>query len=199
MAANCCPAAKVLGDALGRRISVVGCSGSGKTTLARHLARELGCPHIELDALYHQANWQPLQEDEFLKQVSKMLQPEHWVVEGNYSAVRQQILQHSDMVIWLDFPRATVMRQVILRTLKRLLTRAELWNGNRERWANLFRLDPRRSILAWTWTRHPVYRSRYSAEMKAAPPSQRYIRLGSHAETEQFLNSLSVQVPVRRT
>lgn len=188
----------MLGNAPGRRISVVGCSGSGKTTLARQLARQLGYRHIELDALYHQPNWQPLADDLFLQQVNEQLQGEHWVVEGNYSLVRPQILKHSDMVIWLDLPRATVMRQVILRTFKRLLSRETLWNGNRERWRNLFKLNPRQSILAWAWTRYPVYRQRYSAEMQAASTSQRYIRLDSRAAAEQFLTHLPAQVPARR-
>ncbi|WP_423226670.1 AAA family ATPase, partial [Candidatus Amarolinea aalborgensis] len=41
-----------------QRIVVVGTSGSGKTTLARRLALALGIPHIELDALHWEANWQ---------------------------------------------------------------------------------------------------------------------------------------------
>lgn len=167
---------------------MVGCSGSGKTTLARGLAKQLGYPHIELDALFHQPNWQPLPDELFQQQVGEALQSECWVVEGNYSAVRPQILKHSDTVIWLDLPRTTVMRQVILRTLKRLLNREVLWNGNRERWSNLFRLNPRQSILAWSWTKHPIYRQRYSAEMQAAAPTQRYIRLNSRAAIEQFLS-----------
>jgi len=42
----------------GRRLSVVGCSGAGKTTLSRQLAQQLGYRHVELDALYHQPDWQ---------------------------------------------------------------------------------------------------------------------------------------------
>lgn len=174
----------------GRRISVVGCSGSGKTTLSRRLARQLGYRHVELDALYHQPGWQPLPTDQFRQVVGEALEGEGWVVEGSYSAVRPQVLERADMVIWLDLPRAAVMCQLIPRTLKRLLLRETLWNGNRERWANLFRLTPEQSILAWAWTRHPIYRQRYGEEMRTSPPSRRYVRLDSRRAVERFLASL---------
>jgi adenylate kinase family enzyme len=174
----------------GRRISVVGCSGSGKTTLARRLAQQLGCRHVELDGLYHQPNWQPLPTEQFKQAVSEALHGGNWVVEGNYSAVRPLVLEHSNMVIWLDLPKATVMRQVIWRTLKRLVLRQTLWNGNRERWSNLFKLTPEQSILVWSWKRHAVYRQRYSDEMRTTPASRRYIRLDSRQAIEHFLASL---------
>lgn len=174
----------------GRRISVVGCSGAGKSTLSRRLAHHLGYRHIELDALYHQPNWQPLPTEQFQQATRDALHGDEWVAEGNYTAVRPLVRERSDMVIWLDLPRHKVMRQVIWRTLRRLTTREELWNGNRERWCNLFKLNPRQSILAWTWTRHPVYRQRYSEEMRNAPPSCAYLRLDSRQAVEDFLTSL---------
>src|SRR5262245_45561170 len=47
------------------RISVVGNSGSGKTTIASAIAATLGVPHLELDAVSHQTDWQPSDTDEF--------------------------------------------------------------------------------------------------------------------------------------
>ncbi len=67
------------------------------------------------------------------------------------------------MVVWVDPPRHRVMCQLVARTLRRMATRAELWNGNRELWSNLFRLDPEQSILVWAWTNHRRYRDRYLA------------------------------------
>ncbi len=174
----------------GRRISVVGCSGAGKSTLSRRLAQRLGYRHVELDALFHQPNWQPLPTEQFQQATRDALHGDGWIAEGNYSAVRPLVRERSDMVIWLDLPRHKVMRQVIWRTLRRLATHEELWNGNRERWGNLFKLNPRQSILAWTWTRHAVYRQRYSEEMRNTPPSCTYLRLDSRQAVEDFLANL---------
>ncbi len=124
-------------------MSVVGNSGSGKSTLARALAAELGVAHIELDAIYHQPGWQPLPAADFRARVDAATATGGWVVDGNYSAVRDLIWARADTVVWLDLPRHAVMRQVIWRTLRRAMLRAELWNGNRERWRNLVRPRPR--------------------------------------------------------
>lgn len=169
---------------------MVGNSGSGKTTLSRRLAQRLGYRHVELDALFHQPDWQSLPTVQFQEAVADALCDEHWVVEGNYSAVRAQILAQVDTVIWLDLPRATVMRQLLPRTLKRLVLRKPLWNGNRERWSNLFSLKPERSILVWAWTRHALYRQRYAEEMGLAPAGRHYIRLDSRQAVESFLAGL---------
>ncbi|MCW2294677.1 adenylate kinase family enzyme [Pseudomonas sp. BIGb0408] len=181
----------------GRRISVVGCSGAGKTTLSRRLAQRLGYRHVELDGLFHQPGWQPLPTEQFQHAVADALQGDGWVVEGNYSAVRPQILARADTVIWLDLPRAAVMRQLIPRTLRRLTLRQPLWNGNRERWSNLFSLKPEQSILAWAWTRHATYRQRYGEEMRNAPAHRRYLRLDSRQAIERFLSSVPADVPIR--
>lgn len=176
---------------VGQRISIVGCSGAGKTRLARHLATRLGCPHIELDAIFHQPGWQPLPRDEFRARVEAAMLAPSWVVEGAYSAVRPQTLARVDTVIWLDLPRWVVMRQIITRTLSRLLLRKALWNGNRERLRNVLSLDPERSIILWAWTRHAIYRARVSAEQRdPANAGIRFIRLGSRAELDAWLGSL---------
>ena len=142
---------------------MVGNSGSGKTTIARGVAAALGVPHLELDAVFHQPGWQPLETSEFRRIVSEFTAGPGWVVDGNYSKVRDIVWGRADTVVWVDPPRHRVMRQLLWRTLHRMATRAELWNGNREPWSNLFRLDPEQSILAWAWTSHGRYRERYLA------------------------------------
>jgi adenylate kinase family enzyme len=169
-------------------VAVVGCSGSGKTTLARTLAEALGAPHVELDSLYHQPGWTPLSDEEFRRRVTAAVEPDAWVVDGNYSAVRDIVWGRADTVVWLDLRYTTVMARTIRRTMKRVITREELWNGNREPWSNLWSLKPEESIIAWSATRHKIYRRRYSeAEDDPRWVALRFVRLRSHSEANAFV------------
>ncbi|MEV4510552.1 shikimate kinase [Dactylosporangium sp. NPDC049525] len=170
-----------------RRVSVVGNSGSGKSTLGRALAARLGVPFVELDAIHHLAGWEPIDATEFRRKVGEIVDGDGWVIDGNYSAVRDLVWSRADTVIWFDLPRRTVIRQVLWRTIRRGVTREELWNGNRERLTSLFRLDPEVSLLRWSWTRHQVYRDRYA---KAAAERQdlAFIRIGSRKDAGRLLN-----------
>jgi len=175
-----------------RRISVVGTSGAGKTTVARQLARNLGVPFVELDAIFHQPGWTPLPAGQFRRRVAELAAGDAWVIDGNYSTVRPLVWARADTVIWIDLPRPLVMRQIIWRTLRRAAFRAELWNGNRERWANLFTWEPEQSVISWTWHRHAVYRQRYGAAMHDQDYSQiSFVRLQSRAAIRRFLAGTS--------
>jgi adenylate kinase family enzyme len=171
-----------------RRVSVVGNSGSGKSTLARKLATVLGVPHLELDSVYHQPGWEPLPADEFRRVVAERTAGDGWVIDGNYGAVRPIVWARADTVIWLDPPLRTVMRQVTLRTVRRAITRQELWNGNREPLSNFLSWVPEQSIISWAWHGHVKYRTRYAAA--AADPANAhltFIRLGGRGDAGRFL------------
>lgn len=71
-----------------QRICVTGDSGSGKSTLSRALAQALELPYLELDALYHQPKWTPLDAGEFRERVRAFAEQPRWVIDGNYSSVR---------------------------------------------------------------------------------------------------------------
>jgi adenylate kinase family enzyme len=171
-----------------RRVSVVGNSGSGKSTLARRLAAALGVPCLELDSVFHLPGWQELPRQEFQRLVTARVSADGWVVDGNYSAVRDIVWARADTVVWLDPPKRTVMRQVTWRTVRRAVTRQELWNGNREPLSNFLRWAPDESIISWAWHNHAKYRLRYLAA--AADPAHAhltFIRLGGRRDAERFL------------
>ena len=171
---------------------MVGNSGSGKTTLGRALAERLGLPFVELDSIYHQADWQPLEREEFRARVAAMVAGDGWVLDGSYSAVRDLIWARADTIVYFDLPRLTATRQVLVRTLRRGLTRQELWNGNREQLRNLLRLDPELSILRWTWIRHEKHRRRYR-EAAADPQLShiRFVRIASRTDATRLLSTVS--------
>lgn len=158
--------------------------------MARRLSERMGAPHVELDALFHGPGWQPADADAFLAAVERATSDDTWVVDGNYRAVVGEgpVWARADTVVWLDLPRRVVMRQVVLRTLRRGLRREVLWNGNREPLAGLLRWDPERSVVRWAWTTYDERRRRLEAAM--ASPScthLRFVRLRSRAEVEAFV------------
>jgi adenylate kinase family enzyme len=180
-----------------QRISIVGNSGTGKTTMARGIAGALGIPHLELDGLHHLPDWEPIERELFRERVAEFIAADAWVIDGNYSAVQDLVWQRADTVVWLDLPRRTIMRQLIPRTLRRMVTREELWNGNTESWRDLFCLDPTRSILLWAWTRQGKYVERYTqAQRDPANKHLTFIRVRSRMARQRLAAELGAQAPV---
>lgn len=175
---------------------MVGCSGSGKSTLARRLADLLDAPHVELDSIYHQSGWTPLDDEEFRARVTDATRSRRWVVDGNYSAVQPIVWSRADTVVWFDLSFLTVLGRTVRRTLRRTITREELWNGNREPLSNLWSLNPEKSIVVWTATRHGAYRKRYEAAARDQRWSAlRFVRLGSASDVEGFLAGVDAAAP----
>jgi adenylate kinase family enzyme len=162
------------------------------------LARVLGAPHIELDALFHQPGWVPLDVDTFRARVIEALEASTWIVDGNYSAVRETVWERADTVVWFDLPYAVVMARTIWRTVRRVVTRQELWNGNKEPWSNLYSFDPEKSIIAWAATRHRVYRRRYGeAEHDPRWAGLRFVRLRSQRQADAFLAEVAATASIK--
>ena len=84
----------------------------------------LDIPHIEIDALFHGPGWTP--QDSFESDVHKFSAGPCWVTEWQYTQVRAILAQRADLLVWLNLPRALVMRQVMRRTVRRRLARQVL-------------------------------------------------------------------------
>jgi adenylate kinase family enzyme len=170
----------------------VGTSGSGKSTLGAALAARLGADYLELDSVFHQPGWVPLPREEFRERVAAAVAGQRWVIDGNYtSQVRDLIWARADTVVWLDLPRRTVMRRIIWRSFLRAAARKELWNGNRERWRNLFSLDKEESVIAWAWQTHAATRARLEAAMADQGNSHlEFVRLKNPGAVRRFLHDL---------
>ncbi len=177
-----------------RRVSVIGNSGSGKSTLAAAIAARLGVPRVELDAIYHQPGWTELDADTFRARVEEALTGDGWVVDGNYrSRVGDIVRARADTIVWLDYSRSVVMKRLVARTVRRVVTRQELWNGNREPFSNLWSRNPETSVIAWAWQQHGWYREYFEAE--SADPANahlHYVRLRNPTDAARWLAALNL-------
>jgi adenylate kinase family enzyme len=150
--------------------------------------------YLELDALFHQPDWTPRPDAEFRAEVTEFARAKHWVIDGNYTShgVADVVWPAADTLVWLDPPRRTVMWRVIRRTLRRVVTRQELWNGNREPWSNLWNPRPEKNIIMWSWTRFHRYRERYERELRDGTWDHLVVhRLRNRRDVDAFLSAFS--------
>jgi adenylate kinase family enzyme len=173
------------------RVVVQGASGSGKTTLATAIAAALGVAHLELDGLYQQANWTPLDLDEFRARVRQFAQQPRWVVDGNYRHVRDILWPLATTIVLIDLPRRVVMTRVIKRTFLRIMKREQLWNGNRESWRNALSRDPMNNIILWSWTSYTRYHEEVPREALEAVGSERVMVLKRARDVQRFLDDVA--------
>lgn len=166
------------------RIHVVGTSGSGKTTLARRVAERLDLPHVELDAIRHQAGWVELPDDEFVARARDIASGDGWVVDGNYGVVRPIFFERATHIVWPDLAKSVVMGQVVWRSLSRAVTKRPMWNGNTERFRTWG--EPTHPIR-WAWSTYERRQREYSDATEADP---RWVRLRSRREIDEWLGRL---------
>jgi adenylate kinase family enzyme len=171
------------------RIVVVGISGCGKSTVARALAGGHDLAHIELDSLYWGPNWQPKPEAEFKSLVESAVMSPQWVVDGNYSVVRELVWPRAQAIVWLNLSLPAALWQVFRRTVARVVLRQRLWHGNRE---SVARSLSKHSILRWVWSMHGRRQAEFS-RIRAANTYTNLVwfELRSPSEVRRLVRSLA--------
>ena len=156
------------------RVVVVGTSCSGKTTFAHRLASNLGTQCIELDSLYWGPGWTP--RPEFEQGVVAAARQPRWVIDGNYSRVRD--------IIWR---RCTaIFARALRRTVRRVILGERLYGGNQETIREtLFDVE----APLWLVVRTHGRRRRESPELFSRPEYRhaRVIRMQTPRAAEEFL------------
>lgn len=170
-----------------QRTAIAGVSGSGKSTLANRLSERLHLPYVEIDSLYHGPNWQPRQT--FVSDVERLIANDSWVIEWQYTAVRTQIIERADTMLWLDLPTPQTLYQLTRRTIHRRIHQVELWNGNREMPLHRFFTDPGH-ILRWGIRTRNKYRT-LVPEIEKHHPALRIVRLTSRRQIEMWTNNVT--------
>ena len=177
---------------LPRRVIVVGNTGSGKTTLARRIAALTGARHVELDGLYHEANWTEATPEVFRQRVrDAVFGSESWVTDGGYASFVWDIKWiAADDFVWLDYPFPLTFRRMVWRTFRRWATKETLWNGNRESLTK--QLFTRDSLFLFAIQHRNKYRHKYPPYFDKLELAQlRILRLRSPHDTERYVASLA--------
>ena len=178
-----------------RRVVVLGSGGSGKSTLAAALARRLGVPHVELDALFWGPGWRaagdtPEGMAAFRRRIEAATSEDGWVADGNYAPVRDALWPRADTMVWLDYPLSVVLWRLLRRTVRRAITRELLWGTNRES----FRLSflSRDSLLLYVLRTHRGRRQRIEDTIARGEVAHaNVIRLRSPAEADAWLAGIT--------
>ena len=166
-----------------RRINVIStASACGKTTLGRTLAERLGVPHIELDALVHGPGWVETPDEELRATLRPLLETDGWVVDGNYrEKLGDLVLAKADLVVWLDLPARVWLPRLVRRSLRRVIRREVLWNGNRESLAGCF--WGRDSLVRHALRKSGERRSEWPEALSAYPT----VRFESAIDVDRFV------------
>lgn len=102
------------------KIYIIGCVGSGKSTLARKISDKTGVPFYGLDQLVHIGN-KKRTEEERDRLFWEILQRENYIVEDVGRACFRQALQEVDRIVFLNLPKFTTRKRVLIRFIKQKL------------------------------------------------------------------------------
>lgn len=126
------------------------------------------------------------EDEEFRALARTAVRAERWSVDGNYGQVRDIVWARATTVIWLNYSFPLVLYRCLKRTIRRAVTREELFSGNRESFRMSFL--SRDSIILWVLRTHRRRKQIYP-QLFSDPRFQhiRCIILESPRETERFL------------
>ncbi|GGL26488.1 adenylate kinase [Phycicoccus endophyticus] len=169
-----------------RRVVVIGVTGSGKSSLAVRLAAVGGMPYVAVDDLMWRPGWVQLGPAGQVEAVREHLAGPAWVMDAMWSATRELVLAHADLVIALDYPRRVSLARLLNRTVRRLREHEEVCGGNHESWRGTLSSD---SIIAWHVRSFDRKRAQVE-QLCAAPDGPPVLRFTDPRDTQAWLRSL---------
>ena len=174
---------------IGSRVLVTGLAGSGKSTFSRALSAKTGLPVIHLDVHYWKPGWAKPSDDEWRAEQRILLEPDTWIVDGNYHETLALRLERADTVVYLDTPWPVCVGRALMRGLRKRI--GEMPEGCSEsawrRWWAEWRL----AVV--------IFRSRRSDREREYEIISRHAQnaplhvLGSKRAVGEFLDSVTVE------
>ena len=144
-----------------------------------------------MDQLFWKAKWQETSDEELFQKIREVTSQKGWVLDGNYTRTIPDKWKRVQLVIWLDLSFVRTVFRVTKRTIRRSLSRQEIWpgTGNRESLAKAFL--SKESIILWAITSYRRNRKNYRDAMASTENSHiHFIRLKSPKSVASFLERL---------
>jgi hypothetical protein len=114
-----------------------------------------------------------------------MSRSDGWVLDGSYMGkLGDLILCRADTIVWLDQPLPLVLRRLVTRAVKDIVTQRDLFNGNRQTWRYAF--WGRESLVGYAIRQHSRRRRVWPPRF-AKVEGLEVVRLTSPREVERWL------------
>jgi adenylate kinase family enzyme len=129
------------------RVLFYGVTGSGKSSAAHAYAAATGLPEFSADDdIGWLPGWQQCSVEQQREIAADVAARDCWVLDSAYGVWRDILVPRAELVVALDFPRWLSLSRLVRRSLRRVITKEPVCNGNIETLGRLFARD---SIFYW--------------------------------------------------
>ena len=167
-----------------QRVVFFGVTGSGKSTAAERYAAAAGLPLTSVDSdIGWLPGWVERDHAEQVRLVEEIAARDAWVLDSFYGKWADLLIHRADAIVALDYPRWFSLARLVRRTVRRMVLREQVCNGNTESFRRVIARD---SIIRWHFTSFASKRARIRAYEDAGLPVLRFTK---PKELEQWLLS----------
>ena len=174
---------------MAERFLVYGVTGSGKSTLAAQISAATGIPWHSVDDLTWNPGWVPVDDEEQRRRIIAICALPAWILDSAYGKWLDVPLARAEVIVALDYPRWLSLSRLTTRTLRRLVDRRTICNGNRETLRQTLGPD---SILRWHFQSFARKRARIRSWI-TNPPGPIVVRLTTPRQATCWLRKLSAE------
>lgn len=180
------------------RVLFYGVTGSGKSSVAHAYAAASGLPEFSAD---DDIGWLPCWEQRTVEQqreiAAAVAARDRWVLDSAYGVWRDIVVPRAELVVALDYPRWLSLSRLLRRSLRRVITKQPVCNGNVETLGRLFAKD---SIFYWHFNSFARKR-RVFKEWQADPDMPPVLAFRRPRELDEWLAQVAAAAtaPTRAT
>lgn len=167
-----------------KKIMVIGCCGAGKSTMSRKIHSITGLPLIHLDQIFWSAGWVEPDRDEWIDNNKKIVQNNHWIIDGNYGSTMDIRIKEADTIVYIDRPTYICLFRVLKRMISNYKkSRMDMPDGCPER------LDF--EFLKYVAFFNKIKRPNILIKLNAVKKEKQVFVLKNQKENETFISNLN--------